>query len=105
MNNIYGETHFNSKGENRLLRQSAEAYNNFFMSSSVFAGEVVGAYLSITFPLESIRNFVKFHFISDPNQPPFCFFNHVYKGEASLPLTSIFLNCGKVVLYFNVQNS
>ena len=29
------------------------------MSSSVFAGEVIGAYLSITFPLESIRNFVK----------------------------------------------
>lgn len=40
-------------------------------------------------PSRSIRNFVKFHFILSPNNPPFSCFRKSNSGAAFLPLTSI----------------
>ena len=80
-------------------------HRSFNISLSIFSGFVAGAYRSTTFPSREMRNFVKFHFMSLPRKPPFCFLRKSNRGSAFFPFTSIFANNGKVVLYFNVQNS
>ena len=80
-------------------------HSSFNMSSSIFSGFVTGAYLSTTSPSLETRNFVKFHLMSSPKKPPFCFLRYSNSGSASLPFTSILAKSGNVVLYFRVQNS
>lgn len=57
--------------------------------TSISRGDVVGANRSTTFPCLSTRNFAKFHLIESPNNPPFCSFKNLYRGEAFSPFTSI----------------
>ena len=45
--------------------------------TSIFNGEVVGAYLSTTLPSLSTRNLVKFHLIPFPKNPPFFDFKNL----------------------------
>ena len=70
--------------------------------TSISRGDVVGAYRSTTFPCLSTRNFAKFHLIESPNNPPFCSFKNLYRGEAFSPFTSI-LSSEKKNKYQNTQ--
>lgn len=45
--------------------------------TSILRGEVVGAYLSITFPSLFTRNLVKFHLMPSMINPPFCDFKYL----------------------------
>lgn len=50
--------------------KSTYAARSFWISFSIWKGEVVGGYLSTTFPFLSTKNFSKFHFIRSPRNPP-----------------------------------
>lgn len=63
---------------------------------SSFSGSVVDAYLSITFPSESTRNFVKFHLIDFPKIPAVSSLRYLNRGSVFSPLTSILSNTGNV---------
>ena len=45
--------------------------------TSILRGDVVGAYLSTTFPSLLTKNFVKFHLMPSPNIPPFSNFRNL----------------------------
>ncbi len=70
-----------------------------YFSISVFrdAGSVLDEKRLMTFPSLSIKNLAKFHSIALPRCPLVSSFNHVKRGEASLPLTLILAKRGKVV--------
>ena len=72
--------------------------SRFWMSSSILRGDVVGAYLSTTFPSLSTRNFVKFHLMPSPNNPPFCNFKNLQRGAVFLPFTSTLSKIGNSAL-------
>ena len=50
----------------------------------------------MTWPSRPTRNLVKFHLILPPSRPFFSPLSQVNSGWASLPLTSILANIGKV---------
>ena len=59
---------------------SAFSFHFFSISTisfSIFMGLVAGAYRLITLPSRETRNFVKFHLIFLPKQPPACAFKKV----------------------------
>lgn len=56
--------------------------------TSIWNGEVVGGYLSTTFPFLSTRNFSKFHLTKSPKNPPELDFKNWYTGAVLGPLTS-----------------
>lgn len=58
--------------------------------TSISRGDVVGAYLSTTFPSLFTRNLVKFHLMPSPNKPPFSDFRNLNSGAAFSPFTSIY---------------
>ena len=66
------------------------------MKLSIPLGSVVGAKRFIGFPVLSITNLVKFHLILPPNKPLNSDLRYLKMGCASLPLTSILANMGKV---------
>src|SRR5262245_11261130 len=72
------------------------AYSNPATSRTRRSGFVIGAKRARTTPALSTRNFVKFHFMLLPSNPPFCCLSQTYRGWAFLPLTSILANSGKV---------
>jgi hypothetical protein len=49
---------------------STYAAMSFWMSFSIWNGEVVGGYLSTTLPFLSTKNFSKFHLTRSPKNPP-----------------------------------
>ncbi|KAJ0910198.1 hypothetical protein HanRHA438_Chr06g0249671 [Helianthus annuus] len=65
-------------------------------------GLVVGAYRSTTFPSRSTRNFVKFHLILSPRNPPLLDFKNLYKGSASFPFTLTYITLVNTTQRFRV---
>src|SRR5690606_656437 len=70
------------------------------------SGLVVGAKRLTTWPSLPIRNLVKFHLMPWlPSRPGARFFSCTNSGWAPAPLTSTFLNSGKLTPKFSSQNS
>jgi glutathione peroxidase-family protein len=69
---LFAKIEVNGKNAHPLYAPRSGAYSNRATSRTRRSGFVIGAKRARTTPALSTRNFVKFHFMLLPSNPPFC---------------------------------